>query len=392
MSVQRALGGLAEALIDRIDEVLDDYVVRLRAEVPDFFASGDPAVVDALRESTKANYEFAFAALRSGREVPVAAVVAAVAEARIAAEAGIALNSLLRSYYVGHSVAWEHIVAEVELLSLDSTTRLAVLQLTSRYGFSYIERVTVLVADEYTRTLASVIHSRGQRRARLVADLLEGLPTDEEALGYPLLGWHVAAITWGDRPDHALACLAESLGGPLLTLAGPFGTLWGWVGLEEEALEARGARYVPPAATRAALGAPAHGKSGFRRTHNQAQRARVVAFRTTDPVTHWKAVALEALMLHDRDAARAFAHEELGSLTGDEPRCAVLRQTLAAWFAAEHRAVGAAALLGVHERTVSYRLRTIEDRLGHPILARRTELDTALRLHDHCGLRDETQA
>jgi DNA-binding PucR family transcriptional regulator len=41
----------------------------------------------------------------------------------------------------------------------------------------------------------------------------------------------------------------------------------------------------------------------------------------------------------------------------------------------------------VHERTVIYRLRTIEERLGHPILARRTELDAALRLHDHCGLR-----
>jgi hypothetical protein len=38
---------------------------------------------------------------------------------------------------------------------------------------------------------------------------------------------------------------------------------------------------------------------------------------------------------------------------------------------------------------VTYRLRTIEERLGHAILERRTELETALRLHDHCGLRPE---
>jgi hypothetical protein len=228
------------------------------------------------------------------------------------------------------------------------------------------------------------VRSREQRRARLVRDLLQGLPASDQDLGYPLGAAHVAAITWGAGPDRALTALAESLRGTLLAVAGPLGTRWGWVALDDG--EDRGGRYAPPADTRVALGAPGRGRGGFRRSHEQAQAARAVALRTDEPVTRWHDVALEALVLNDERAARAFVHDELGPLAAGDRRAAVLRRTLAAWFAAEHRAAGAAALLGVHERTVSYRLRTIEQRLGHPILARRTELDAALRLHDHCHL------
>lgn len=387
MSVEAALRRLAEALLSRMDAILDDYVTRMRVEVPDFFASGDPALVEATRDSARANFGFAFGALRGSRDVPEDTPVAAAEEARVAAETGISLNSLLKSYYVGHSVAWEHILDQVERLDLDPATRTAVLQLTSRYGFTYIERMTLLVAGEYTRARQALIRSRDRRRARLVHDLLVGLPGDEAALGYPLSRRHVAAIAWGERPDRALADLAAKLGGPSLAVAGPFGTIWGWAGLTSEDLDAQLVGYGLPAETRVALGGPGHGVAGFRRSHEQAHEARAVALRTAEPVTRWRAVALEALTLHDEEAARAFAREELGPLAGGERRDAVLRDTLAAWFAAEHRAAGAAALLGVHERTVTYRLRTIEDRLGHPILARRTELDAALRLYDHCGLR-----
>jgi hypothetical protein len=387
MPADVALRRLGKALLGRLDEMLQEYVARMRAEVPEFFLSEDPVVVDALRESARANYIVAFNALSGGREVPEHAPAAAVEEARVAAETGVALPTLLKSYYVGHAVAWERILLEVERLDLDTETRSAVLQLTSRYAFSYIERISVLVTDEYTRARQSLVRSRDRLRARLISDLLEGLPVDDEALGYGLGQWHLAAVTWGERPEGALAALADVLEGQLLTVPGPFGTLWGWIGAAAPVADDRVDRFAAPPDTRAALGDPARGRAGFRRSHHQAQGARVVALRTGEPVTRWHAVALEALTLRDEEAARAFVREELGSLAGADTRDAVLRATLAAWFAAEHRSVGAAALLGVHERTVTYRLRTIEERLGHPILSRRTELGAALRLRDHCGLR-----
>jgi DNA-binding PucR family transcriptional regulator len=59
-----------------------------------------------------------------------------------------------------------------------------------------------------------------------------------------------------------------------------------------------------------------------------------------------------------------------------------LRHTLKAWFAAGQNASAAAAMLGVHEHTVHYRLKTIEERLGRPVAPRRAELETALRALD----------
>jgi hypothetical protein len=49
--------------------------------------------------------------------------------------------------------------------------------------------------------------------------------------------------------------------------------------------------------------------------------------------------------------------------------------------AAAARALEAGALLNVHERTVGYRLATIEERIGRPITRRRDELGLALRIH-----------
>ena len=46
------------------------------------------------------------------------------------------------------------------------------------------------------------------------------------------------------------------------------------------------------------------------------------------------------------------------------------------WFNASRAAV----MLGVHERTISYRLRSIESKLGADVATRRDELGVALRL------------
>ena len=50
------------------------------------------------------------------------------------------------------------------------------------------------------------------------------------------------------------------------------------------------------------------------------------------------------------------------------------------WAQSRRDPLPAAAVLGVHDRTVLYRLRSIEDRIGHPISSRRDEIAVALRL------------
>ena len=252
------------------------------------------------------------------------------------------------------------------------------------FAFAYIDRICALVSAEYARARNARVHPLEQRRTRLVHDLLAGRPVDDRELGYPLRAAHIAAIAWGEQPDEAIHRLAEAFDAQPLTIAGPLNTLWAWIAHDERrpcpVLE-------PPPMTQVTLGQLGRGAAGFRRSHQQAQAVRTVALRTNDPVTRWHDNALLALVLRDEEAARAFAHEELGPLAADGDRPAVLRKTLTAWFDAQQKTPIAAARLGVHQRTVTYRLRAIEHQLGHPILARGAALDTALRLHDRCQVR-----
>jgi DNA-binding PucR family transcriptional regulator len=91
-------------------------------------------------------------------------------------------------------------------------------------------------------------------------------------------------------------------------------------------------------------------------------------------------VAVEALASENRADARAFVAHELRGIDDDSASSLHIRETIAAYFAAEHNAASAAAALGIHQQTVANRLRAAEDRLGRPVGARRVELETALRL------------
>jgi DNA-binding PucR family transcriptional regulator len=88
------------------------------------------------------------------------------------------------------------------------------------------------------------------------------------------------------------------------------------------------------------------------------------------------------LTTRDAEAARRFVDDELGALlrANDAER---MLETLESYFAAGHNGASAAARLGVSSRTVSYRLHAIEEVLGHAIVTRSAELQTALRLHRH---------
>lgn len=57
-----------------------------------------------------------------------------------------------------------------------------------------------------------------------------------------------------------------------------------------------------------------------------------------------------------------------------------MRETLLAYFDAGDSVKATARELGVHQRTVAYRISVTETRLGRRLAERRGELETALRL------------
>ena len=125
---------------------------------------------------------------------------------------------------------------------------------------------------------------------------------------------------------------------------------------------------------------PVFGETGFRATHHQAQRARWVAGQGEPSLIRYADVAVESLAGENQEDARLFVDRELRGIADDSTASKRLRETLTVYFAAGNNAASAAATLGVHQQTVANRLRTVEERLGHPVGARRIELEVALRL------------
>ena len=78
-------------------------------------------------------------------------------------------------------------------------------------------------------------------------------------------------------------------------------------------------------------------------------------------------LALERLLLVDRDLADATVRGELGPVLADERLGEELIETLQAYFDAGENVTAAARRLHLATRTVAYRLERIESLLGHPL-------------------------
>ncbi|MGH2902837.1 MAG: PucR family transcriptional regulator [Solirubrobacteraceae bacterium] len=373
---------LATGLRERIPSIASDIRKRLVVDVPEYYEGGDPALLEADRRSTGSALHALVDGLSHGRTPADRASGLAIEEARLAAQAGIDLWVMLRGYRVAQAVARQAIIEEAERLVDDPERRLAVITLALDFHFEWNERVTAGLVDAYQRERELLFRDRERRKREFVRDLLNGLPVDTSKLAYNLRGEHLGAVAWGASPEEAVTGLAASVGGKAFSVSGTAGAIFGWVGAQGLTAQQRSVKagFEPPAATFVALGEAALGPDGFRTTHRQALQAYRVAYVRRQPLTLYRDVALEALVMRDLQLVRDFVAYELGPIAGDDHRDSILRATLDAYFQTGQNASSAAHLLGVHERTVSYRLRSVEQRLGVPVSSRRDQLAVALRL------------
>jgi len=382
------LEALAARFLANGEALADAMVERIRAEVVEFGDFDGPELWEAVRASCRANIDEGLADMGRDGALPEAIPPDARELALITARLDMPLAALLRAYRVAHALMWQSWFDAVEREPADPGVRRVALEHGSRYFFDYVDRLSTLVTDEYTAERDRFMRSREQRRTQLVRDVLDGADPDPgeamRELDYDLRLEHLAMVVSGPDPEAAVRELGRLLDAPhglVVSLTGD--SAWAWLGRTRafalpERLEA-------PADSTVSLGDPSPGVEGFRRSHREARDAHRVAVRGDGGVTRYDSVALEALVAGNEPRARAFVARELRGLDGADARSARLRQTLRAYFATGQNASAAAAMLGVHEHTVAYRLRTIEERLGRPVTARRAELETALRLLDVRG-------
>jgi hypothetical protein len=382
--LQELVRTIADRMEERVEELVDEFWERL-FEVPAVRAWDRPQPGGQQWDSARINIGRWIAGLRAGFVLPSECPPEVNRTARMAVDFGVPLEGAVQIYRTGLAAGWEGFYAEVEALELSDTERRALIRRGSRYLFDYSDRCAWWVSTRHLRERDRRLRSEEHRRIQAVRDLLDGGDPELEPLGYRLDAEHLGVIARGETAEAAVHALAREMGGPFLAVAADRDTWWAWVHWPAE-VDATARRrllhFRPPAGTSIAIGGPSPGRDGFRDAHGEAQQALRVALRRPSPVTLYDDVALEALAAEDEARARSFVTRELGELADDDERTAILRETLRAYLAVAQNGSSAAALLGVHERTVANRLRAIEQRLGRPVSTRHAELDTALRLYE----------
>jgi hypothetical protein len=363
----------------------------------------DPEAFEANRASTEASI-LGFAQILEHGADPAAANLGAatLAYTQEGARRGVPLTTLIRSYRLGHAAAWERVTQLIAAHADDPEQRAVATELCSLWLFAYVDAALCLAEDFYGAERERWVRSTAATRAETIDTILAGEPIDtplaSRRLGYELDRRHIAVVAWLQAHEEgqdthtameaAIAQIRERLGAST-ALVQPLGILSiaSWISthdavtsreLDDLRLDTRSAPGV-----RLAVGEPAPGISGFRQSHNEAAHARRVAELAARPpgtITRYARVALTAITTADIDQTRTFVQRELRGLAADDDLTTRLTATLRTYLD-EHSSRGRTAKrLGIHENTVSYRIKQAEEILGRSVDERTLELRVALSL------------
>ena len=386
---------------DWLPSVSRDITDAIHAELPDVDA--DPE----LRSSTYASTDSVLRLLAdlSWSSLPPQEAVpppAAVDYAREFVRRGLPLDSLLRAYHIGQAVFFARWSEKAHADIADQGDVAKAIELGAKWTFDFVEALSGGLVRRYAEERERWVRSAAALRSQVVDSLLSGETVDVEAssrrLGYELARDHQAFVVWSDEwadsGEQVLAMLeraaleiVRALGatGPLLVARARL-CLGGWVGWRGE----RELNAEPVALDRqafpdvlAGFGSPGHGVPGFCRSHREAMHTRRVAqltHRRPGSVTTYDDVALASLASADVGHAKEFVATELGQLAADDDQSRRLTATLRVYLEENMSPLRAAQRLGVHENTITNRIRTAQEFLAHPIERRSPELQVALRL------------
>jgi hypothetical protein len=348
---------------------------RRQLAAPDI-AGRDQEVQVALREATERGAEILVHAVRSPSAAGSEHQVQGAPFARVAAQHGIPLSTVLQGYRISQAVAVDQLLDHAD----DVGAPMEFVCQAMRNLFRYMDAMVAIGARAYVDERRR-INSRPERIKYLrIKAVLDGAA--ELGIPYPVDGPHVAIVLRTPQPAATLAAVADSVGqAPSLISETPDGKVWVWIACdlcEQEVVDALRAHARGPIA--AGVSGHERGVAGFRATNRKAELALRLGSCQGSAVTTFADVALEALAVGGEELAREFVQAEMGGLAHPDRRTAAVRETVSEYFACRG-AAAAARRLNVSERTVTYRLRHAEEMLGRPLTARRAELETALRLY-----------
>jgi len=377
-SLKEARPVLAERLRERLPELEGAIGTRVYA-ISDPREVVDPAYVQGLKGALAAAVEHRLAVLEAGERQAPGVPAVLLAQARLEARDGVSLDTVLRRYFAGNALFGDFLVEEAERAGVPNSVLRRLLAEQATLG----DRLLAAVSAEHAREAGSRPRSAAERRRQCVKRLLAGELVDHSELGYDLDAHHLALMAKGEGAEEAMRELAGALDRRLLAVQREEEPKWAcWLGgrrplAAEEAL--RALTDVVPDGVFVTLGEPNEGLPGWRLSHLQAKAALPIAERQGQPVVHYADVALLTAILRDDLAATSLRQLYLEPLAGMRNGGRVERETLRAYFAAERNVSSTAAALGVDRRTVTNRIRAIEDLFGRPLNDFATAMEIALR-------------
>jgi hypothetical protein len=377
-----------------LGQVSSAITAQLRARLPELEAAiatrvhaiadprevADPSYLHSLNGALTTALDYALVAIELGERRTPGIPPALLAEARLAARAGVPLDTVLRRYVSGNALLGDFLVEEAECAEIPTST----LRRLLRRQATLLDRLLEAVSEEHVREAKSWPSSSAERRRECVKSLLAGEQVDHSELGYDLDGHHLALMAKGEGAPEATRLLAQRLDRRLLAVCREEESIWAcWLGgtrpLEaERALRALGEISLDRVIV--TVGEPGEGLSGWRLSHRQAKAALPIAERRGEAVLHYADVVLLTSILRDDLVSTSLHQLYLAPLEAAPDGGKMARETLRAYFAAERNISSTAAALGVDRRTVTNRIRAIEELFGRPLKDIAAELETALRL------------
>lgn len=331
-----------------------------------------------LREAVEAGLNYGLGALNQDGtgNPPIPAVL--LEQARQAARSGIGIDTMLRLYVAGYTSFAGFLTEEVEKARRIDGLRLGWMQDVQ----VALDPLLAAVGAEYSHIQQGRLATTEERRADRVMRLLSGELVDTAELAYEFSGHHLGLVATGPTATAAIRAFAEPHDRRLLLIRPDENTVWAWLGgrarFDRDALRGSGSdtfKTVP-----LALGEPAEGFNGWRRTHRQALAAHAAARAEPGRPVPYSEVALFVALSQNELLAESLRELYLAPLKVGRGGDRVLKETLRAYFAAGRNVSSTASALGVTRQTVGNRLRAVETRLDRNLGSCWTEVELALRL------------
>jgi hypothetical protein len=387
----------ASAAARSLDEVSAVLASRLRTRLPELEAGlanlieavsspgevPDSTYLESLHGTRTAILENIIDVIEVGERHAPGIPPAVLASARLAARSGIAVDTVLRRYSAGNALFGDILLEEAERAKVSSSDLRCLLH---RQTTSF-DRCLKAVSEEHAREAGSRPTTATGWRYEYIEGLLAGRqPSRDVELDYDLAGHHVGLMAKGEGAHEAVRELAKRVDRRLLAGRREGEPVWAcWLGggspLEaERALRALGDINLDQVFV--AVGEPGEGLPGWRLSHRQAKAALEIAERRGRHVARYADVAVLASILRDDLGATSLRRLYLEPLERARDGGKVARETMCAYFATERNVSSTAAALGVDRRTVTNRIRAVEELFGRPLNEFATDLETALRLVD----------